>query len=358
MGGTKRGRESTAVVASSASKKRHGGSEALVEVPRTSSLVAPIVKLSGHAEAVNGVEFSKSGQLLASCSLDKKVLLWKVFTDGPGSNYGMLEGHSNSVSQVCWSSDDVCLLSSSADKSVTWWDATSGEAIQSFLEHKGFVNCCSVSASDVLASGSDDCSVRIWDHRQGKKSTSVMTHDFPVASVCFSHESAGAPLLLSGGVDGVVQGWDLRKGCVFFKAENQKMCNGVITGLACGPKGKLLTNASDGSVCEWDARAFVKGGDNKRFVRKLSLNNEDPPINRNLLLLRAAVSPTGTWYSAGSSRTNVPIWRVQDGSLEYNLPGHQAPVTCVDFHPTQSIIVSSSLDKSIYLGEIEAASDI
>lgn len=51
------------------------------EVPRTSSLQAPTMLLSGHADAVLSVKFAPDGKSLASGSRDKNVYLWNVQGD-------------------------------------------------------------------------------------------------------------------------------------------------------------------------------------------------------------------------------------------------------------------------------------
>ena len=50
-------------------------------VPRTSSLDAPIMKLTGHGDAVCSVKVSPNGAHLASGSVDKGVFLWNVRGD-------------------------------------------------------------------------------------------------------------------------------------------------------------------------------------------------------------------------------------------------------------------------------------
>ncbi len=63
----------------------------VAQVPRrTSSLLAPIMLLTGHAGEVFGVKFSPDGSVLASCSHDKHLYLWNVH--GECDNYMVLKG--------------------------------------------------------------------------------------------------------------------------------------------------------------------------------------------------------------------------------------------------------------------------
>ena len=63
----------------------------MVQAPsRTSSLLAPIMLLTGHSGEVFGAKFSPDGSVLASCSHDKHLFLWNI--SGECDNYMVLKG--------------------------------------------------------------------------------------------------------------------------------------------------------------------------------------------------------------------------------------------------------------------------
>lgn len=65
------------VVASDGNSANKG---ALIQtVKRTSGLTAPIMCLQGHQGEVYDIKFSPDGDSIASCSIDRTVLLWKVY---------------------------------------------------------------------------------------------------------------------------------------------------------------------------------------------------------------------------------------------------------------------------------------
>ena len=49
------------------------------------------------------------------------------------------------------------------------------------------------------------------------------------------------------------------------------------------------------------------------------------------------------------------VWDAVTHNILYKLPGHNACVSEVDFHPKEPIIASAGADKTIFLGEIDAA---
>ena len=78
--------------------------------------------------------------------------------------------------------------------------------------HTGFVNSVSPVQSSkgppLVASASDDCSVKIWDCRR-KNPCSNLNSTYQVTAVTFRDS---AEQLVSAGIDNVVKIWDLRKG--------------------------------------------------------------------------------------------------------------------------------------------------
>lgn len=112
-------------------------------------------------------------------------MLWNVY--GNCNNYAQLKGHGNAILELDWSIDATHIFSASADKSVFIWDAELGSRVKKFKGHKSFVNCISAarSESQLLVSGSDDRTAKIWDTRQ-KDVVNTLPCKHPVLTVCFN----------------------------------------------------------------------------------------------------------------------------------------------------------------------------
>jgi len=352
-------RQAALVIRNVAKKKKRDEEAGLVEVPRTSDLFAPTVKLEGHKGGVHGVRFSPDGNLLASVSFGKEVFLWKVFSEADGcENYGSLVGHKNAVLQASWSADGEMLATCSADKCVRWWDCTSGKSVGFRNDHRAFVNCCDVSEMGIVASGSDDKTLRLWDPREGnRKSFACFDHDYEVTSCKFLPQGGRTTIsvLYSGSVDGIIRAWDVRKRNVAFEFSDVDNCNGVITGLACAEKESVVvSHSTDGSICKWNGKFFVGAGDDERISGRFMLSDNNPcPRNRSSLLLRCDVSMLHGRVAAGFADSTVCVWDLESRSLDFRLPGHRGAVLDVHFHPKQPIIASGSLDQTIFLGELD-----
>ena len=80
-----------------------------------------------------------------------------------------LRGHSDAVNSVSFSPDGRILASGSSDRSVKLWDVESGEVIHLLRGHYNWVNSVSFSPDGTkVASGSWDKTVKLWDVTSGE----------------------------------------------------------------------------------------------------------------------------------------------------------------------------------------------
>ncbi|KAG5189907.1 WD40-repeat-containing domain protein [Tribonema minus] len=308
-------------------------------IQRTSGLVAPTMLLTGHEAAVYSVAFDPKGAHLASGSFDKTIMLWDVFGEG-SCNYNVLSGHRNAVMQVQWSADGAYIGSASADRTAALWDAGKGTRKRLYKGHTKVVNSVSMSRTqkNLMATGSDDCTVRLWDARE-RREVMTFTTLYQVTAV---EMGLGDLVVFSGGIDNNIRVWDLRREAQAFAMEGHR---DTITGLALSPSGtSLLANSMDRTLCEWDVRPFAT----ERCLK--TYRGATHGADRNLL--GCSWSPSGEMVAAGSADRVVHIWDQPTGQELYYLPGHAGTVNDVRFHPSEPIVASCGSDKHIYLGEL------
>ncbi|XP_074593874.1 U5 small nuclear ribonucleoprotein 40 kDa protein-like [Brevipalpus obovatus] len=308
--------------------------------PRTSSLQAPIMQLTGHQGEVYSCKFHPDGKTIVSGGHDRQLFFWKVY--GDCENTAALIAHKGSILDVQFSADGNMLFSASTDKTICMWDNPTLQRIKKLKGHSGIVNSCHTSkrGPQMLCSGSDDASLKIWDLRT-RKATQSFKDEYQILAVTFNENS---DQIIYGGIDNLIKVYDLRKCAILYSMAGHL---DTITGLASSPDGSfVLSNSMDSTLRIWDIRPFAP---QERCTKVFQGHQHNFEKN----LLRCSWSPDGTKISAGSADRHVYIWDTHYRHILYKLPGHNGSVNEVVFHPNEPIVLSCSSDKDLFLGEIE-----
>eukprot|EP01128_Nolandella_sp_AFSM9_P008017 TRINITY_DN45_c0_g1_i1.p1 TRINITY_DN45_c0_g1~~TRINITY_DN45_c0_g1_i1.p1 ORF type:complete len:387 (+),score=91.33 TRINITY_DN45_c0_g1_i1:206-1366(+) len=315
------------------------------EVPRTSSLPAPIMLLEGHGAAVNSVAFSGNGDYLVSGSADKTVLLWDMKKEC--ENVSAYRGHNNQVLEVKWSPDSTLLYTASADKTAGVWNVDKSRRIKKITEHSGVVNgvAAGTKSSNVFATVSDDGFCKLFDLR-ARGSVVNLPFEFPLLSVAFKDVGEGEGTLFIGAIDNAIHSFDIRK-------IDQELFNLVghgdsVTSLRLDPFGSyLLSNSMDHTLSVWDTRPFTTTAQRRVKVFHGARHNFEK------YLIKSNWAPDGSMITSGSADRMVYVWNTTSRAVRYKLPGHKGVVLESVFHPHEPIVASGGTDGKVYLGEIQ-----
>ena len=133
------------------------------------------------------------------------------------------------------------LVSCATDKMLFIWDLNVCERVKKLKGHRSFVNSASISRTEapLICSGSDDCTVRVWDRRQ--RACALTYEDrYQVLAVAFNNTSEQ---VFFAGIDNDIKVWDTRMTGLLYKMVGHSDCP---TGLELSPDGHFLaSNAMD-----------------------------------------------------------------------------------------------------------------
>ncbi|RKZ56946.1 MAG: hypothetical protein DRR08_20300, partial [Candidatus Parabeggiatoa sp. nov. 2] len=234
------------------------------------------------------------------------------------------------VTSVTFSPDGRLLAYGSGDNRVRLWDVQSGRLLKSFEGHSQSVTSVAFSADGLmLASGSEDKTIRLWDINSKTFLKTFEGHRGVVNSIAFHPEGN---LLASSSNGGTIRVWNIRSGELLrkpFKWQVRSMRT-----VAFSPDGKMLaTGASDLKVRLWNTSSF------KMYKRRMTCTKYQHVISLDF-------SPNSRMLASGFRHGMVCIWDTHSRKLIKRLYTHQTDAfTFVAFDAEGKRLAYSLSDK-------------
>ena len=211
--------------------------------------------LSGHADSVLALAFSRDEKTLASTGFDHAIRLWDVATGKQLSQTFWTDPATTSL--LCFSPDGNTLGCIGPDNYILVWNITTAKQILRFsLEDRDRAVWLAFSPDGkTLASGSFGGYIDLWEMASGRKRLRFKAREGPIRSLVFSPDSN---LLAFMGWEEVVHLWDFAAGEEFQHLTGHQ---GSVSCLAFSPDGKTLASgSSDTTALVWDLTSLRSHG--------------------------------------------------------------------------------------------------
>lgn len=248
-----------------------------------------IKEMPAHTDMVTAIDFDYPFGTMISAALDDTVRVWDL---NVGRCTGFLEGHNASVR--CLQLEDNIVATGSMDASVKLWDLSRAR---------------SVPRSNRLSrdDDEDDDGASQESHGTTLEDCHVFSLDAHVDEVTALHFRGNT--LISGSADKTLRQWDLTKG----------RCVQTLDVLWAAAQADSL-----GSDSQWRPTGRV------------------PDASADFV---GAVQCFDAALACGTADGMVRLWDLRSGQVHRSLVGHTGPVTCLQFDDVH--LVTGSSDRSI-----------
>jgi WD40 repeat protein/tetratricopeptide (TPR) repeat protein/energy-coupling factor transporter ATP-binding protein EcfA2 len=331
-----------------------------------------------HRETVNDVTFSPDGMLAVSASDDKTVRLRDVATGKEISGSPLI--HSDEVKQVEFSLDGRRLVTR-ANKDARVWGFEERRRFPIVMGGRQVVTAALKPGGSVVATGSADGTVAVWDTATGKQAwpTPGLAHRGKVLHMAFNQRGN---YLVSSGEDGRVCVWDTGTGSL---VSGPMMHKDQVNWVEFSPDSKTIATASESNrVFIWGAEdgklrhqivlgdcssvTFSKNGErilaasHANMARLISTRNgavTGAVFRHDADVLRALYSPNGRYVATASADHTGRILDAQTLlPSPQGLPlEHHNEIRCIDFSADSSMVVTGSSDSSARIWSVPDGKD-
>lgn len=305
-------------------------------------------------EPVTAVKISHDGSKLAASSAKGVIRVYHLPT---GALCAVLQGHTKGISTVAFS--PICsdiLASGSDDLTIRIWSLSQRKCIRVLKKHTYHITTLVFnSKGSILVSGAADETIIVWDLTSGRSLKTLAAHLDPVSSVCLTQDDT---MIISASFDGLMRLFDTETGqCLktlvynssshgTATASTNDVVNSPVLHITVSPNSKyVLSTSLDGKIRLWD---YMHNKVVKTFL------GPDGAVNQKycsgLCFVTRTPSPL---VVSGLDCAGVLFWDLQMKSLVCRLLPSET-ILDVSISPDNSHLAVCSLLGSVHLYEWNA----
>jgi small GTP-binding protein len=250
-----------------------------------------------------------------------------------------LRGHEKYVYRMALSPDGRMLASPSQDQTVRIWDINRGTLLRTIKGHTTPV-CVAWSPDpdkQVLVSGDYFETIRLWNPETGELLRILKGHTDVIESFAWSPDGN---ILASGSFDTTIRLWNAETGQTLKILEGHISC---VESVAWSPDGRTLCSGSwDNTVRLWNAKTGKK-------IRAFGASDSVKSV---------AWSPDGQHIASGSEDKTVRIWNPETGQQTNILEMHTDEVISVSFFDNGRLLGSLSKNDTLVIWRTDTWTEV
>lgn len=290
-------------------------------------------RVTDDGQAGYGVSFA-GGVGLVTCGGDNLAKLISPPTakgerTESGSVLKSYAGHTDKVDSLAANSDGTLLATGSQDRTVRIWDISTGKTLWTFQGHLGGVTAVAIRPDGKeVASGGEDGAIKLWALDNSDDHRAVETAKEPLWTVAFSPDGSK---FASAGADRVIKVYNADTAKEVGSLEGH---SGAITSLTFLADNKLASASGDALVKIWD----------------LETNQAVDAKGHTSAVLAVATDPDSRLLVSGSVDRTVRAWNPADGKPLWEWDGKSA-ACALAVSPSGKIVAVGSADGSLTILE-------
>jgi periodic tryptophan protein 2 len=206
-----------------------------------------ILKQQGHYDSMNALVYSPDGSKMITGADDGKIKVWDTVS---GFCIVTFTEHTSAVTALQFSKRGNVLFSGSLDGSVRAWDLIRYRNFRTFTAatRVQFTSLSVDPSGEIVCAGSlDDFDIHLWSVQTGQLLDRLSGHEGPVSSLCFGSNGS---MLASGSWDKTVRIWN-----VFGRSTHVEplVVQSEVMAVAVRADSKQIAVATmDGNLSVWD----------------------------------------------------------------------------------------------------------
>ncbi len=232
-----------------------------------------------------------------------------------------LQGHQDAVTSVAITRDRRIVASGSRDCTVKLWNSKTGKCFGTLTGHAGAISAIALSSNDqLLATAGEDQTVRLWHMSTGTLLKTLTEHTGAIHAIAFSDDQQ---TLISSAMYGIYI-WQVTTGKLIKRVIQSAV---PLYTYALNYRGQALLNRDPNSLEVW----YLP---NQKLVRRLPWQTE---------IVSSAAFKTDSEFLAIAQRDGaIVLFNVLSGNPVQTFQATTAPVRAITFSPSGHLLASTS----------------